>query len=221
MDKLELGFRCLNMSRIYDWFTDPDHKIFTLVLLVLFCIFLEETIHLYFGIESAYTHVFYIVLVLAAIWYHERAVYLAIALGFVHILVSYYELGSLTWQPLFRTLMFILVTWIVAWLSAKKDQFETELIASNKEVEERHEALTAYISEITNRIRHPVEIVNDNLNQLVLQVERKGPPDDLAIRLHLQIRNTEQIIRNLHDLNQAAISGDREIPDAYREFLIR
>ena len=191
------------MSRIYDWFAESDHQIFTLVLLVLFCILLEETIHLYFGIESAYTHVFYIVLVLAAIWYHERAVYLAIALGFVHILVSYYELGSLTWQPLFRTLMFILVTWIVAWLSAKKDEFETELIASNKDIEERHEALTAYITEITNRIRHPVEIVNDNLNQLALQVEREGPPDDLSIRLHLQIRNTEQIIRNLHDLNQA------------------
>jgi hypothetical protein len=209
------------MSRIYDWFADPDHQIFTLMLLVLFCILIEETIHLYFGIESAYTHLFYIVLVLAAIWYHERAVYLAIALGFVHILVSYYELGALTWAPLFRTLMFILVTWIVAWLSAKKDEFESELIKSKKEIEDRHESLTAYLTEITNRIRHPVEIVNDNLNQLVIQVEREGPPDDLPLRLHLQIRNTEQIIRNLHDLNQAAISGDREIPDAYREFLIR
>jgi hypothetical protein len=221
MDIQELVFRCFDMSRIYDWFADPDHQIFTLVLLVLFCIFLEETIHLYFGIESAYTHVFYILLVLAAIWYHERAVYLAIALGVVHILVSYYDLGVLTWPPLLRTLMFILVTWIVAWLSAKKDDYKQELIESKKETEERHEVLTAYITEITNRIRHPVEIVNDNLNQLVRQIETEGIPDDLRIRLHLQIRNTEQIIRNLHDLNQAIISGDREIPDAYREFLIR
>ncbi|HTY15481.1 MAG TPA: hypothetical protein VMC42_07210 [Methanoregulaceae archaeon] len=209
------------MSRIYDWFTDPDHQIFTLVLLVLFCILIEETIHLYFGIESAYTHVFYVVLVLAAIWYHERAVYLAIALGFVHILVSYYELGVLTWPPLLRMLMFILVTWIVAWLSAKKDEFEKELVRSKKEIEEKHEALTAYLTEITNRIRHPVEIVNNNLHQLALQVEREGPPDDLSIRLHLQIRNTEQIIRNLSELNQEVLSGDHDIPDAYREFLTR
>jgi hypothetical protein len=209
------------MSMIYDWFTDPGHKKFTLILLVLFCIFLEETIHLYFGIEAAYTHIFYILLVLAAIWYHERAVYLAIALGIVHIFVSYYDLGVLTWPPLLRTLMFILVTWIVAWLSAKKDEYEQELIESKKKIEERHEELTAYITEITNRIRHPVEIVQDNLSQLVRQVENDGPPDDLNIRLHLQIRNTEQIIQNLHDLNQAIISGDHEIPDAYREFLVR
>jgi hypothetical protein len=209
------------MSKIYDWFADSDHKKFTLILLVLFCIFLEETIHLYFGIESAYTQFFYVVLVLAAIWYHERAVYLAIALGVVHIFVSYYELGELTWQPLFRTLMFILVTWIVAWLSAKKDEYEDDLIRSKAEIEERHETLTAYITEITNRIRHPVEIVHDNLTNLVEQVEKDGPPDDLNIRLHLQIRNTEQIIKNLHDLNQAIISNDREIPDAYREFLVR
>ena len=66
------------VSRIFDWFRDPENKKFTLVLLVLFCLLLEETIHLYWGIEVAYTHVFYILLVLAAIWYHERAVFLAI-----------------------------------------------------------------------------------------------------------------------------------------------
>ncbi len=81
------------VSRIFDWFRDPENKKFTLVLLVLFCLLLEETIHLYWGIEVAYTHVFYILLVLAAIWYHERAVFLAIVLGVMHIVVSYEVLG--------------------------------------------------------------------------------------------------------------------------------
>ena len=114
------------VSRIFTWFRDPENKKFTLVLLVLFCLFLEETIHLYLGIEAAYTHVFYILLVLAAIWYHERAVFLAIVLGVMHIVVSYDDLGELTWPPLLRAMMFILVTAIVAVISAQKDEYQQE-----------------------------------------------------------------------------------------------
>ena len=209
------------MSRIFTWFRDPENKKFTLVLLVLFCLFLEETIHLYFGIEAAYTHVFYILLVLAAIWYHERAVFLAIVLGVMHIVVSYYDLGELTWPPLLRAMMFILVTAIVAVISAQKDEYQTDLVNSKKEIEKNHEILIAYIAECANRIRHPVEIVHDNLRELESQVETEGPPDDLKIRLHLQIKNTEQIIGNLHEMNQAIVTDDEKIPEAFREFISR
>ena len=209
------------MERIFIWFRDSENKKFTLVLLVLFCLFLEETIHLYFGIEAAYTHIFYILLVLAAIWYHERAVFLAIVLGVMHIVVSYYDLGELTWPPLLRAMMFILVTAIVAVISAQKDEYQTKLVNSKKEIEKNHEVLIAYISECANRIRHPVEIVHDNLRELERLVETEGPPDDLKIRLQLQIKNTEQIIGNLHEMNQAIVTDDDKIPEAFREFIGR
>jgi hypothetical protein len=209
------------INRIFTWFRDPENKKFTLVLLVLFCLFLEETIHLYFGIEAAYTHVFYILLVLAAIWYHERAVFLAIVLGVMHIVVSYYDLGELTWPPLLRAMMFILVTAIVAVISAQKDDYQTDLVNSKKEIVKNHEILIAYITECANRLRHPVEIVHDNLKELERQVEQEGAPDDLKIRLQLQVKNTEQIIGNLHEMNQAILADDDRIPEAYREFISR
>jgi hypothetical protein len=209
------------MNRIFNWFRDSENKKFTLVLLVLFCLLLEETIHLYWGIELAYTHVFYILLVLAAIWYHQRAVFLAIVLGVMHIIVSYEILGELTWPPLLRAMMFILVTAIVAVISATKDEYQKELVQSKKIIEENHEILISYITECANRLRHPIEIVHDNLRELEKQVEREGPPDDLKIRLQLQIKNTEQIIVNLQDLNGAIVTDDKEIPDAYREFISR
>jgi hypothetical protein len=209
------------INRIFTWFRDPENKKFTLVLLVLFCLFLEETIHLYFGIEAAYTHVFYILLVLAAIWYHERAVFLAIVLGVMHIVVSYYDLGELTWPPLLRAMMFILVTAIVAVISAQKDEYQTDLVNSKKEIVKNHEILIAYITECANRLRHPVEIVHDNLKELERQVEQEGVPDDIKIRLQLQVKNTEQIIGNLHEMNQAIVADDDMIPEAYREFISR
>lgn len=209
------------VSRIFDWFRDPENKKFTLVLLVLFCLLLEETIHLYWGIEVAYTHIFYILLVLAAIWYHERAVFLAIVLGVMHIVVSYEVLGVLTWPPLLRAMMFILVTAIVAVISSTKDKYQQELLESKKVIEANHGILIAYITESANRLRHPIEIVHDNLRELEKQVEQEGPPDDLKIRLQLQIKNTEQIIVNLQDLNGAIVTDHKEIPEAYREFISR
>jgi hypothetical protein len=209
------------VNRIFNWFRDPENKKFTLVLLVLFCLLLEETIHLYWGIEAAYTHVFYILLVLAAIWYHERAVFLAIVLGVMHIVVSFEVVGELTWPPLLRAMMFILVTAIVAVISATKDQYHQELVESKKVIEANHGILIAYITESANRLRHPIEIVHDNLKELERQVECEGPPDDLKIRLQLQVKNTEQIIENLQELNQAIVTENKEIPDAYREFISR
>ncbi|MEI6293359.1 MAG: hypothetical protein WCP36_06730 [Methanomicrobiales archaeon] len=211
----------LDKNRIFNWFRDPENKKFTLVLLVLFCLFLEETIHLWWGIGEAYTHVFYILLVLAAIWYHERAVFLAIILGVMHIVVSYEVLGILTWPPLLRAMMFILVTAIVAVISSTKDEYQKELVQSKKQIEADHENLIAYITECANRLRHPIEIVHDNLRELEKQVDQEGPPDDLTIRLQLQVKNTEQIILNLHDLNQAILTDNKEIPDVYREFINR
>jgi hypothetical protein len=209
------------VNQIFNWFRDSENKKFTLVLLVLFCLLLEETIHLYWGIGEAYTHVFYILLVLAAIWYHERAVFLAIVLGVMHIVVSYEVLGVLTWPPLLRAMMFILVTAIVAVISAQKDEYQKDLVESKKQIEADHENLIAYITESANRLRHPIEIVHDNLKELGKQVECEGPPDDLKIRLQLQVKNTEQIIENLQELNQAIVTDNNEIPDAYREFICR
>jgi hypothetical protein len=211
----------IDMKRIFNWFADSENKKFTLVLLVLFCLFLEETIHLFFGIEMAYTHIFYILLVLAAIWYHMRAVFLSIVLGVMHIVVSYSVLGELTWPPLLRAMMFILVTAIVAVISEKKDEYQQELIKSKKVIEEDHKTLIAYVTESANRLRHPVEIVHANLEELERQVGKEGPPDDLGIRLALEVRNTEHIISNLNELNQAIVTDNKEIPNAYREFLSR
>ena len=209
------------MNRLFNWFSGTENQKFTLVLLVLFCIFLEETIHLYWGIEMAYTHIFYILLVVAAIWYYERAVYLAIVLGVMHVVVSYSVLGELTWPPLLRAMMFILVTAIVAVISAKKDEYQQELVESKKVIEANHEGLIAYVAECANRLRHPIEIVHDNLRELERQVEVEGPPGDLTIRLQLQVKNTGQIILNLHELNQAIVTDNKEIPEAYREFIGR
>jgi PAS domain S-box-containing protein len=92
-------------------------------------------------------------------------------------------------------------------------------ITQRKEAER---ALLAFINEAAMRLRHPVEIVHDQLKEVQQQVARgELSGDDLKMLLSVQIRNTEQIIENLNYLNRAILQGKIEIPDSYRRYLTR
>jgi PAS domain S-box-containing protein len=92
-------------------------------------------------------------------------------------------------------------------------------ITQRKEAER---ALLAFINEAAMRLRHPVEIVHDQLKEMQQQVasgELSG--EDLKVLLSVQIRNTEQIVENLNYLNRAILQGKKDIPDSYRRYLTR
>jgi PAS domain S-box-containing protein len=92
-------------------------------------------------------------------------------------------------------------------------------ITQRKEAER---ALLAFINEAAMRLRHPVEIVHDQLKEMQRQVaagEITG--EDLKVLLSVQIRNTEQIIENLNYLNRGILQGKKDIPDSYRRYLTR
>jgi len=92
-------------------------------------------------------------------------------------------------------------------------------ITQQKEAER---ALLAFINEAAMRLRHPVEIVHDQLKEMQQQVASgEISPEDLRILLSVQIKNTEQIIENLNYLNRAIIQGKKDIPDSYRRYLTR
>jgi PAS domain S-box-containing protein len=92
-------------------------------------------------------------------------------------------------------------------------------ITQRKEAER---ALLAFISEAAMRLRHPVEIVHDQLKEMQQGVDRgEITPEDLKILLSVQIKNTEQIIENLNYLNRAILQGKTDIPDSHRRYLTR
>ena len=53
--------------------------------LVSFCVALEVLIHAYLNIAVAFTHIFYLPIVIAGIWYYKKAVVIALILGAMHI----------------------------------------------------------------------------------------------------------------------------------------
>jgi PAS domain S-box-containing protein len=92
-------------------------------------------------------------------------------------------------------------------------------ITQRKEAER---ALLAFINEAAMRLRHPVEIVHDQLKEIQQQVAKgEVSNDDLKVLLSVQIRNTEQIIENLNYLNRAILQGKKDIPDSQWRYLTR
>jgi PAS domain S-box-containing protein len=87
---------------------------------------------------------------------------------------------------------------------------------------ETEKALISYIAETAMRLKNPVELIADRLTDIRDQVGTGGvSEEEIRLQLQTQIRNAEQILANLRDLNQAIVEGFSSIPDAYRKYLIR
>jgi PAS domain S-box-containing protein len=83
-------------------------------------------------------------------------------------------------------------------------------------------ALLAYFREATLRIRNPIELVRDNLQELQDALKgRDTNPAYIATALAIQEKNMDGILNNLQGLERAVAEKRTEIPDALREYLKR
>jgi|WetSurMetagenome_2_1015567.scaffolds.fasta_scaffold03469_6 PAS domain S-box-containing protein len=87
---------------------------------------------------------------------------------------------------------------------------------------ETEKALLAYITETAMRLKNPVELIGDRLADIREQIQAGDvTPDELLLQLQIQIKNTEQIVSNLRELNMAISTGFTNIPEAYQKYLKR
>ena len=87
---------------------------------------------------------------------------------------------------------------------------------------ETEKALLAYIAEMAMRLKNPVELIGCRLADIRDQVKAGDmSPDELLLLLQLQIKNTEQIVSNLRELNMTISTGFTTIPEAYQNYLKR
>ena len=82
------------------------------------------------------------------------------------------------------------------------------------------EALIAYMTEMAMRLKQPVEIIRDTL-QDVAKLIRAGTlePEEISLTLDGQVRNLDQVARNVHEFQREIAKKNKDIPDSYRKFL--
>jgi PAS domain S-box-containing protein len=93
-----------------------------LLAVIAACILVTLYVNVIMGIDVVYTHLYYIPIILAGIWYHRKAVYLALFLGFGHISIGYYLAGYIVPSTIVRAAIFIIVAFVVGYLSERRDK---------------------------------------------------------------------------------------------------
>ncbi|MBN2733739.1 MAG: hypothetical protein JXQ82_02630 [Methanomicrobiaceae archaeon] len=178
-------------------------KAVILTFVVLFSIFLEYYVHLYLGITIIYTQFFYVLIAICGFWYGRKVVFIGIFLAIMTLSNTFILTGGFSPDSLIRGLMFVLVAMVVGELSHN--------------VEKEHNALIAYISEATMRVKSPAASIKNNLEEISEQTD----DEDLKTVLGIQIKNASQIIDNIQEINRNIVEKENDIPDAYREFLTK
>lgn len=190
-------------------------------MLLSVCIFCEIVIHYRTNIDTWYTQFYYILIIIAGVWYQRKAIWIALFLAALHLFITYSLMQSLTWASLVNASMFICAAILVGLLSEEKEKFHKETITAKNEIEKKHSALIGFMTEYTLRLKLPVRLMLDNLQAVYQEIsESPGPvSQETKDSLMIQIKITEQILSNLETINRDVTDENSDIPDAYREFL--
>jgi two-component system, sporulation sensor kinase E len=104
----------------------------------------SNTLLNYFSLQILYTNLFYIPIILTAIWYRKKIVPLAIFLGLFHIYLTYSCLGTIIIGTLERAAILILLAYVIALISEGKAKEEMKVRKS----EERYRSLVESTSDL-------------------------------------------------------------------------
>lgn len=104
----------------------------------------SNTLLNYFSLWILYTNLFYIPIILTALWYRKIIIPMAIFLGLFHIYLTYFAFGSLVIGTIERSAIFVLLACVVALIIDEKAKEEMKVRRS----EERYRSLVESESDL-------------------------------------------------------------------------
>jgi L-lactate permease len=122
-------------------FYRPHPLVFT--LLILFGLDLEFVVHYYLGITIVYTQFFYLIIVIAGLWYGRRAVWVALLFGSLHVTVTYILTGLLSPDALMRAIVMLIVAFVVGTIVEQMRRYDDQILEKNRELSEANRKMEA------------------------------------------------------------------------------
>lgn len=130
-----------SMLKFIDWDKEGKYRLFILGAILVVSVLLVVWVNIYYGIDIVYSHFFYIPIIIAGMWYHRKAVWVAALLGMFHIIAGYVLNGVIVSSTLIRAAMFIIIAFVVGVISEKKDKFYDELKISEQKLQQQYSGL--------------------------------------------------------------------------------
>ncbi|MDD1681256.1 MAG: hypothetical protein LUQ35_06585 [Methanoregula sp.] len=110
-------------------------------LLVFFGLDLEFVVHYYYGITIVYTQFFYLIIVIAGLWYGRKAVWVALLFGSLHVSVTYMLTGLLSPDAIVRALVMLIVAFVVGTIVEQMQGYDDQLREKNRELSEANKTM--------------------------------------------------------------------------------
>jgi PAS domain S-box-containing protein len=96
----------------------------------------------------------------------------------------------------------------------------SERVQSEKALRESNDRFLAFIKEAAMRLKNPLEVVEENLEIVVNDIEQgESESGMVSLQLRIQIKNLEQIRKNIIGLNKVIVDHYGELSDASKKFL--
>ena len=127
-------FLTANNQRGSWWTTTSRAQPYVFALLVATGIFLEIVVHYFLHISIVYSQFFYLIVVIAGLWYGKKAVWIALIFGAMQTIVAFTINGLFPLESLIRASMLIIVAAVVGSLSERMDVCHFEIIDRNTEL---------------------------------------------------------------------------------------
>lgn len=112
--------------------TEPNRLI--LISIIALCVLITIYVNLLIGVDTLYTHLYYVPIILAGIWYYKKAIYLAIFLGACHIVIGFLQNGTVDPGAFLRAAMFLVVAIVVSSLSESRNKMYVKVKGSEQDL---------------------------------------------------------------------------------------
>lgn len=123
------------------WLTSTSSaQPYVFVLLVATGLLLELVIHYYLHITVVYTQFFYLIVVIAGLWYGKKAIWVAVLFGGLQVLVAIGITGVFPFESLIRATMLCIVALVVGTLAEYRNTCHFEVIDRNSELHASQQA---------------------------------------------------------------------------------
>jgi signal transduction histidine kinase len=126
------------------WYSIPEQmKLPVFVLLVAIGISLEIVVHYVYNISTVYTHFYYLIVVVAGLWYGKKAIAIALFFGSLHIVISWLLVGSFPLDAIIRALMLLIVAIVISTVVEQMNRYHDQVRVQNRELKEINTQLGA------------------------------------------------------------------------------
>ncbi|MCD6310307.1 MAG: hypothetical protein J7M18_06295, partial [Candidatus Eremiobacteraeota bacterium] len=185
------------------------YKIAVMAILVIAACFLMYYFHKILGIETVFTHFFYIPIILAAFWWKRKGIFVAVFLSGLLVL-SHIFLREvvMTADDYFRAIMFIIISVVVAMLSEKIARTMEELEKTQKAFiqSEKMASMGKLSAGIAHELNNPLAGVLIYIRLILKKLaSNKISPETFTrylTSMEKEIERCSRIIRNLLDFSR-------------------